>query len=872
AGGGTAGGGSAGGGSAGGGSAGGGSAGGGSAGGGSGTAPSVFINQGATGTSSTTVTVDIVPTGSPTLMCLQAKDVGGAFVAPSSVSDPCFTAFATPAQATLPPGDGAKRVQVWLADATSTITPPGADDILLDTVAPTAPGSLKAAPSHRKVTLTFTAATDATSGVAGYQVGWSRKAGGPYTFEPTTAGTTASVTLENTLAWYLVVHALDAAGNVGPDSSEVAAAPDFPFDFQLSTPTTSDLRGVTFLANSSRYVLVGDHGALYLANAPLTGTPFVRRDAMTDRALEAVTTNGNSLVVAGAGGHLAISNDTGNFWSVLTNTQPNPRDLHDVAFAGAAAPPFAVSHYVAVGEGGTILHGSVDGAGPSPFAPAASPTGKTLRAVTSCQNGSGLCAGSSGIVIAVGDDATVVRSTDFGVTWSAVTMPTAFATAQFKDVIQVPGANLLYLTGKMPAGQSSLLVSVDGGQTWSDFFLPATSDIEGESMTVVGNDLWLLGTTGSNAPVLARFASGVRTDMNNFSTFNARLAAVFARGSAEVVGVGTGGELEYTLGPTAQTPVWQHAGSAGSALAVNDLTIPAGSSSTLWAVGSLGSITRSLNGGAAWSTQGSGVTSQTLNGVAAVDANQALATTFVVAVGAAGTITRSSNGGASWSLDPQSGTLTSNTLTAVSCRSATACVAVGVPQTVLTYDGVSWSAAFGATGGGYNDVDAYLSSTGVPRAVVVGNANAFRRFDGVAWVTGVFPTPGGTMVPYWGVAAKRDGLGSLGTVLAVGGSLASGAVVMKSVDHGATWASRALAGAPALSDVINVPGTGTWYVSGLGGYAARSDDDGETWNRLTTNSSVDLTRLATSTLANAAGSVWVGGQRRTLLSSSSGGR
>lgn len=832
----------------------------------------VFVNQGATATSTTTVTVDVVPTGAPTSMCVRSADASSTITAPVSPADPCFVAFVSPSMTTLPTGDGPKKVQVWLVDGSGNIAPPGVDDILLDTVAPSAPTNLVATPSHRKVSLTLTAATDATSGVAGYQVGTSRSPGGPYAFGATVSAANVSAVLENTLTWYLVVRAIDAAGNVGPSSAEVSALPDFPFAFELSTPTTSDLKGLAFLPVASRYVLVGDHGALFLANAPMTATPFVRRDAMTDGRLEAVTTNGSALVVAGAAGHLAISTDTGNFWSVLTNTQPSPRDLHDVAFAGAAAPPFSVSHYVAVGDDGTILHGSVDGTGPSPFAPVASPTTKHLRAVTPCHDGTGVCGASSGIVVAVGDDATIVRSTDFGATWTAASVPAAFATAQLKDVAQVPGGNLLYVTGKMPAGQSSVLLSVDGGANWTDFFVPATTDIQGEALTVMGSDLWILGSAGST-PVLARIANGVRTDMNNFSALNGRLSTILARGTAELLGAGPAGELEFTLNPGAATPLWQRAGTAGTTLAVNDLTMPYASSSSLWAVGGLGSIARSVNGGATWATQGSGLVSSTLLGVSAVDVNGTAAGTFVVAVGAGGTILRTSNGGGTWSVDPQSGALTSNTLTAVSCRTTTSCVAVGAPQTVLTFDGVSWAVAFGATTGGYSDVDAYQSSTGVPRAIAVGSSNAYRRFDGVSWLAGIFPSPGGAQLPYWGVAAKRDLLGSVtGTVLAVGGTLASKGVLMKSVDHGSSWVSRGVPGAPALNDVINLPNTSTWYVAGLGGFAARSDDDGETWKQLTTNSTVDFTRLAVSGIAGAAKSVWIGGQRRTVLGSASGGR
>src|SRR6266851_4011468 len=111
----------------------------------------------------------------------------------------------------------------------------------------------------------------------------------------------------------------------------------------------------------------------------------------------------------------------------------------------------------------------------------------------------------------------------------------------------------------------------------------------------------------------------------------------------------------------------------------NDLFAAAGvDPSTVVAVGDVGTILRTEDGGATWTLQSSG-TSNPLLGVSFVDPNTG------TAVGNNGTILRTIDGGATWM--PQSGG-TSNTLWGVSFVDANTGTAVGDSGTILrTTDG-----------------------------------------------------------------------------------------------------------------------------------------------------------------------------------------
>jgi beta-lactamase superfamily II metal-dependent hydrolase/chitodextrinase len=92
-----------------------------------------------------------------------------------------------------------------------------------DTTPPTAPSSLAASGSKRKVSLTWSASTD-NVGVTGYHVWRATSAGGPFSDVATTTSTSYSNSgLTSGTTYYFYVTAVDAAGNVSAPSNTASA-------------------------------------------------------------------------------------------------------------------------------------------------------------------------------------------------------------------------------------------------------------------------------------------------------------------------------------------------------------------------------------------------------------------------------------------------------------------------------------------------------------------------------------------------------------------------------------------------------------------------------------------------------------------------
>lgn len=91
-----------------------------------------------------------------------------------------------------------------------------------DTTAPTAPTSLVASGSKRKISLTWNASTDNT-GVTGYQIWRATSATGTFTQIATSTTTSYANTVSSGATFYYYVKATDAAGNVSAASNTAGA-------------------------------------------------------------------------------------------------------------------------------------------------------------------------------------------------------------------------------------------------------------------------------------------------------------------------------------------------------------------------------------------------------------------------------------------------------------------------------------------------------------------------------------------------------------------------------------------------------------------------------------------------------------------------
>ncbi|MCX5743958.1 MAG: S8 family serine peptidase [Proteobacteria bacterium] len=168
-------------------------------------------------------------------LAITASDPSGVATMCLSSTTTCttFVPFAATAAWTLPAGDGTKRVTVFLRDRvgnTTTATTSPVTSIVLDATAPTG-GVVSATAAVAKITLAWTAATDALSGVSGYRLlgnaGTTTPAANCASGTTIYAGTGTSAThaVAAMATWTYRLCAIDRAGNVSAGSTVTIASP-----------------------------------------------------------------------------------------------------------------------------------------------------------------------------------------------------------------------------------------------------------------------------------------------------------------------------------------------------------------------------------------------------------------------------------------------------------------------------------------------------------------------------------------------------------------------------------------------------------------------------------------------------------------------
>jgi subtilisin family serine protease len=140
-----------------------------------------------------------------------------------------FVAYAAAASYTFGAGDGSRTLRAWYRDSWGNTSAPVAATIAVDTAPPTG-GSLAATAATRKLTLSWTAATDPGSGVAGYKlvgtIGTAPPAAGCTTGTVLTSGGAMSFahTVEARSTWSYRLCAIDNAGNSSLGLTKTATA------------------------------------------------------------------------------------------------------------------------------------------------------------------------------------------------------------------------------------------------------------------------------------------------------------------------------------------------------------------------------------------------------------------------------------------------------------------------------------------------------------------------------------------------------------------------------------------------------------------------------------------------------------------------
>ena len=839
-------------------------------------APVVVIDGALPSTPDATVSVAITPQESvaPTATasgiaarCIRQRRAADPIAPAPAASDPCFSPWSSPVDVVLL-AQGTRAVDVYLRDGAGNVSSAGSDSIIFDTVAPTPPTITGVVAGHRSITLTWTPASDGAdgTGIANYRIWSSTTSGGPYHAPITVPGNATSfvVPLANELTHYLVVSAVDGVGLEGQVPGESVGTPHFPYRSIFRTPDRMQAAAKGPGGNTALF-LAGTNGGSW-RNDGLTVGGFVPVDMMTDGRINALASDNDFIFAVGQGGHLAWSSQ-GSEFRVVPNGDPS--DLNDLTFAGVNATD---RFRVAVGAAGRILR-SVRPLGtgslvPPTFSPVTSNTTQNLNAVA-------FCSSCTNVLVAVGANGTIIRSTDFGATWAAATVPAGYngVGTNFTDVVNVPGTtNFIVGVGGSWSGTSSLLRSTDSGATFSAFATTpllntAITALHGESIANVrvaagtgsAGTLWRLnGTTLTSDAV----PTGVSTSTGLFFAFASSLTA-----TAQVAVVGAGGNVfAAPAGSGAWAPI-----NGANLTAFNDVATTRTCASA-YAVSFSNVLYRSPDTLAPVWTSITPPFNQ-MQGAAMASSTEL----FVVgtASGGTGRIFRSTNANTAAPTFTQLTSNTPNGLNAIRCVSTTRCVAVGANGTVDLWNGTSWAVQplTPATTTSLSAVAAWTDGT-IERTVVGGFGGVAYRIDrdpGLGMTTTTLLDFSSATAPS---APTNINITQLvakpGVLLAAASSNLVLYGVYRSTDNGATW-TRVLTA--TISSVENING-GTVFLAAGSDQVYRSTDDGLTWQGFPTNQSNPIQRLLSCTPAVAGGItriLGVGGNG-TILHSLNGGR
>ncbi|MBC8042887.1 MAG: leucine-rich repeat domain-containing protein [Rhizobacter sp.] len=338
--------------------------------------------------------------------------------------------------------------------------------------------------------------------------------------------------------------------------------------------------------------------------------------------------------------------------------------------------------------------------------------------------------------------------------------------------------------------------------------------------------------------------------------------------------------------------------------------VAAASASTFLTAGDSGKIYASVDSGKTWTASPQSISTANLKGLIVSDnfaptlaskGNDAQSTQgfgSAVAVGVGGTILRSSDGGANWTSVNASGN--NNALNAIDGTSGAgakgnstlgtqgfgSAVAVGVGGTILrSADGVSWTSA-GSAGADLRGVAVSNDYTlavvqksngaqgvnGFGSAVAVGvGGTILRSSDGgdnwnapvsapsasdlnaVAWFGDAFAAKGNTAL----------GTQGFGSAVAVG----VGGTILRSLDGGANWSSVSSGtNANLLSVVMTTQTVG--YISGAGGTILKTTTGGAGWELQSSGTSDTLNAIA---ILPSGSGVAVGSNGTSVITNNGGG-
>ncbi|MCG9880591.1 MAG: YCF48-related protein [Bacteroidia bacterium] len=262
-----------------------------------------------------------------------------------------------------------------------------------------------------------------------------------------------------------------------------------------------------------------------------------------------------------------------------------------------------------------------------------------------------------------------------------------------------------------------------------------------------------------------------------------------------------------------------------------------------WAVGDLGRIFKTSNGGTTWTEQTSGTT-QTLNSVFFTSATQGWA------VGNSGTILTTGNGGTTWTAQTSG---TTQALTSVYFTSANQGCVVGFGGAILTTGngGTTWTARTSGTSYDLNSV--YFTSA--TQGWAVGGYGTIRTTSngGTTWTAQTSVTINTLRSVHFSSASK-------------GWAAGDGGSIQTTSNGGTTWVAQTSGTTQSLFSVNFTSASQGWAV-GISGTILTTSNGGTSWTAQTSGTNLSLRAVYFTSASQG----WAVGISGTILTTSNGG-
>ncbi len=397
----------------------------------------------------------------------------------------------------------------------------------------------------------------------------------------------------------------------------------------------------------------------------------------------------------------------------------------------------------------------------------------------------------------------ILFTSDGGTNWVTRHAGTRLGELCWKIQFLTPSLGYVSIEG-FSGGPTYYLKTTDGGVTWNDqLFMGSAYDVQG--IGFASDSLGWLGGWGGDTYETSDGGStwhlaGFGYILNRFRFLSPTLA--YAVGQTV---------FKYSVD---SIPAFWKMQVSGTIEALSAVCFSDANSGT--AVGEVGTIRRTTNGGLNWVGQSSG-TAVDLNGVSFVNPDHGMV------VGDGGTILHTTNGGLNWASQTSG---TGMDLNAVSLSSASLGWAVGNGGTLLrtTNGGLNWTAQ---TSGTANPLFA-LSFTDASAGTAVGGGGTILRTTngGATWA----PQTSGTLSELRGVSFTHS---DTGTVVGLEGT------ILRTTNGGVAWSAQS----SQLSDeilAVSFKNSAAGLAVGRYGILLRTTDGGTHWNAHSSGTSVQF--------------------------------